>query len=222
MADVDPSGRVRFDATARYLQDVATDDVRDAGVENDVAWVVRRTSILVRRRPRYGEMVEVSTWCSGMGTTLAERRSRITSDAGAWVDTVSLWVSLDPQTLRPSTVSEEAMTLYRATAGTRRVRSRFLLPVPPPDLEPRRWPLRWSDFDLFGHANNVVAWTAVEEEARRLMPETQFDWGQIEYRQAIDPDTELEVAARRESGFVAVWLVGADGSVLASARLGPP
>ena len=34
------SGRVRLDALARYLQDVAADDVDDAGVEG--AWVMRR------------------------------------------------------------------------------------------------------------------------------------------------------------------------------------
>ena len=43
LGDVDPSGRLRLDAIARYLQDVASDDAADAGL--DTGWVARRTLI---------------------------------------------------------------------------------------------------------------------------------------------------------------------------------
>ncbi len=54
-ADCAPSGRVRLDALACWLQDVAYADVQDAGLEQAAVWVVRRTRIRVNRFPRFGE-----------------------------------------------------------------------------------------------------------------------------------------------------------------------
>src|SRR5215217_7895312 len=39
LGDVSPGGRLRFDAIARYLQDVANDDAVDAALEGAMAWV---------------------------------------------------------------------------------------------------------------------------------------------------------------------------------------
>jgi acyl-ACP thioesterase-like protein len=53
LADSDPSGRLRLDALARHLQDVATDDVNDAGVGDDgLTWVVRRSAFVIEEWPR--------------------------------------------------------------------------------------------------------------------------------------------------------------------------
>src|SRR6202022_5194230 len=42
LSDTWPNGSIRFDALARYLQDVASDDMADAG-QGASMWVVRRT-----------------------------------------------------------------------------------------------------------------------------------------------------------------------------------
>lgn len=221
LADVDPSGRVRFDAVARYLQDVAADDVRDAGVEDAVAWVVRRSTIAVDRRPLYGERMELATWCSGTGSALAERRTSIRSEGGGHVEAVSLWVCLERSSLRPVPLDGAHFDPYRESAGTRRVRARFLLPGPPDGAGGGRpWPLRNSDIDLFAHVNNVVAWTAAEGEAKRLAGGRPLGWGQVEYRRAIEPDETPLITAAPLDGAVGVWLLGADGSPAVSARLG--
>ncbi len=221
LSDVDPGGRVRFDAVARYLQDVATDDVRQAGVEDAIAWVVRRTTIVVGRRPVYGEQMELATWCSGTGSALAERRTSIVGAGGARVETVSLWVSLDRATLRPMPLDGPHFDPYRESAGDRRVRARFVVPGPPEGLEETRaWPLRRSDIDLFHHVNNVVAWAAAEEEALRLAGERAIIWGQVEYRRAIEPDEIPLLAGMGGEGGAAVWLLGADGTPAVNARFG--
>jgi acyl-ACP thioesterase len=75
-ADCAPSGRVRLDALARWLQDVAYDDVEEAGLERVAVWVVRRTRLRVNRFPRVGERFELTTFCSGLGRMWAERRTR--------------------------------------------------------------------------------------------------------------------------------------------------
>src|SRR6185437_13652059 len=76
-ADCAPSGRVRLDALACWLQDVAYADVQHAGLERAAVWVVRRTRIRVNRFPRFGEHFQLTTFCSGIGRMWAERRTDI-------------------------------------------------------------------------------------------------------------------------------------------------
>lgn len=220
LSDVGTDGAVRLDAVARYLQDVATDDVREAGVEDAVAWVVRRTTIVAPRRPRFGEGIRLATWCSGVGSALAERRTSVTGEEGARVEAVALWVSLDRETLRPAAVADEHFEPYRQQAGGRRVRSRLLLAPAPEGSTGRPWPLRDSDIDLFRHVNNVVSWTAVEEEALRRVPAERPLWGQVEYRRPLERTETPAVVSRHGGGVLDVWLVGADGTAATSARLG--
>jgi acyl-ACP thioesterase len=215
LADVGPDGLIRFDAAARYLQDVATGDVRSAGVEEAVAWVVRRTTIVMIEPLRYAEPAEVSTWCSGTGASLAERRTTIRGAAGGAVEAVSLWVSLDRRTLRPVAVEDRWFAAYRESAGDRRVRARFLVPVDAFPGGPRRpWPLRAADIDLMRHVNNAVSWSAVEEAAGRAAA-----WGQVEYRRPLDLDDDVSVTtAGDETGArVVLW---AGGEAASAARIG--
>ena len=49
--DVTPSGRLRFDALARYLQQAAEDDLVDAGWNEPYDWAVRKVAVAVREFP---------------------------------------------------------------------------------------------------------------------------------------------------------------------------
>ena len=49
-----PSGRLRFDALARYLQQAAEDDLVDAGWDEPYDWAVRKIAVAVREFPRFG------------------------------------------------------------------------------------------------------------------------------------------------------------------------
>ena len=77
LGDVDPNGELRLDATARYLQDVATDDALDAGLDNALGWVVRRTMIRVDQPAMMSERLVLTTFCTGAGRSWAERRTSI-------------------------------------------------------------------------------------------------------------------------------------------------
>src|SRR5579859_125402 len=108
-ADCAPSGRIRLDALARWLQDVAYADVEDAGLADTAVWVVRRTRIRVNRFPRFGERFECTTFCSGLGRMWAERRTDVVSEDGERpdVEAVSLWVHLDVRSWRPVPLTED-------------------------------------------------------------------------------------------------------------------
>ena len=213
LGDVTASGRVRLDALARYLQDIAADDVDDAGVEG--AWVMRRLAFRAEQMPRFRDELELRTFCSGAGGRIAERRTTISCDAVVGVEAVALWVYLDERG-RPAPLEAWFFDVYGRAAADRRVNGRLRLGVPPADAASRPWPLRSADFDVLAHVNNAASWTAVEDELDRVAPGRIPYAGEIEYRAAVDPGEPVELRSVSGSDRLACWLVS-DGSVRTSA-----
>ncbi len=163
LGDVDIDASLRLDATARYLQDVATDDAADAALGDAFGWVVRRTMIVVEQPAKLGERLELATFCSGTGRTWAERRTSIAGARGARIDTVALWIRVDPQSGRPQQLDDAFMAVYGPAAGGRRVSTRLSLQKHAPDATTSPWVLRRADVDPFGHVNNAAQFAALEE-----------------------------------------------------------
>jgi acyl-ACP thioesterase len=218
LGDVDTRGRLRLDATARYLQDIATDDVNDARLEDTFGWVVRRTLIEVRRAAALDEQLELATFCSGTGRSWAERRTSITGDRGASIEAVSLWIRIDPTSGRPTALGDVFAGTYGPSTGGRRVSSRLQLPRPPDTAERRPWPVRRVDLDPLRHVNNAVHWAMVEET---LPDGPRRGRGEVEYLAPVDPGVPVELVTSGDpTGRRDCWLV-ADGVVLTAARWTP-
>jgi acyl-ACP thioesterase len=193
LADAAPSRRMRFDAFARFLQDIGNDDTADSGLD-DVAeglWVVRRAVIDVIVPPRWNEWLDLATWCGGVGPRWAERRLTLTGDDGGLAEMTTLWVHVNTRTMVPAPVPPAFKEIYGEAAGGRRISaSHWLRPpegwrdgsvptVPAPasamaaeasgafgasgTMERFTWPLRAVDYDVMRHVNNAAYWAAVEE-----------------------------------------------------------
>lgn len=182
LADAGPTGRVRLDALARWLQDVAWADVDDAGLADRVAWVVRRMRLRVDAFPAFGERLALRTWCTGFGRMWAERTTTVTGATGA-VEAVAVWVSLDPVTGRPKTLDQPFVDVYGEAAAGRTVKARLHHPAPPEDADASPWLFRRADLDVADHVNNAAYWAPVEEallargEPRALEAEVEFRGG---------------------------------------------
>lgn len=212
LADCAPSGRIRLDALARWLQDIAYDDVEDAGVAGAAVWVVRRTRIRVTRFPRFGERFSLKTFCSGFGRAWAERRTSITSahqvDPG--VEAVSLWVHLDPVSRRPAPLTLEEIEIYGEAAAGRKVTARLRHQSPDGTPEARHWTFRGTECDVAGHVNNAAYWQPLEEE---MLARGEPDWidVEMEFRSPAQPGDKLVLGDGASR-----WIVGGDGDVHAS------
>jgi acyl-ACP thioesterase len=210
LADVDPRGRVRLDALARLLQDVAIDDVQETGWGTPShLWFVRRIRIDVHEPFRSDQEVELVTWCSGLAAIAAGRRWSLTGDRAGRAEVDSVWIHLD-RDQRPARI--EGFGVYgEATAG-RRVSTKLELPDPPAGIPGRPWPLRATDIDLHGHVNNAVYWQAVED----ALASSEIDAGrplvaELDFRDPIDLDDNLELVVTTEEGRLLVGLRVFDG-----------
>jgi acyl-ACP thioesterase len=210
LGDVTPSGRVRLDAIARWLQDVAYADAEDAKLAERRAWVIRRARVRVERFPRFGQDLCLRTFCSAAATLVAERRTSITGAAAA-VEAVGLWVHVDPESGLPARLGKEFDAVYGASAGGRRARSRLRHPAPPADAARAVWRFRAADLDMAGHVNNAVYWALLEEELVPGAAEPESVDVEVEFR---EPAPAGEATVLRAPG--GLWVVGAAGEVHAS------
>ena len=214
-ADCAPSGRIRLDALARWLQDVAYADVEDAGLASMAVWVVRRTRICVRRFPRFGERFSVATFCSGLGRMWGERRTTVRrlGEPSADVESVALWVHLDPVSWRPAPFAEREAELYGSAAAARRVSARLRHPAATEAPPSRTWMFRAVDLDIAGHVNNAAYWEPLEEELLGGAEPERID-AEIEFRTPCQPGIKQLVEDGRRR-----WIMGAEethASVLVS------
>lgn len=211
-----PSGRMRLEAIAGWLQDVAYGDVEDAGLAQAAVWVVRRTRIRVRRFPRFGEHFTLTTFCSGLGRMWAERRTDIVADGEAEpaVEAVSLWVHLAPDDWRPVPLTEAELETYGGPITPRRVTARLRHTPACAGAAGSDWVFRRSECDLADHVNNAAYWTPLEEELLAEADPDGFD-AEIEYRTPAQagPHTLLRAGSHR-------WLVGAGGELHATMVIG--
>jgi acyl-ACP thioesterase len=222
LGDVGEDGRLRLEALARFLQDVATDDADDAGLgDGPSVWVVRKVDLEIVERPRYHDRVELVTFCSGTGPRWAERRTQVVGEAGVLAEAVSLWVHIDGAGGRPVPLDADFQQRFGESAGGRTVSPRLHHPLPPPDAARRPWALRESDFDVLGHLNNARALEAIEDELATGVPGARPLRAGLEYRGAVergDAVTRTNAVTRADDGTtkLSVWLrVGDDVRVSA-------
>jgi acyl-ACP thioesterase len=207
LGDVTRDGHLRLDALVRYTQIISNDDTNDAGLEQDLAWIARSTVLDVVAPAVVDEPLELTTFCAGLGRTWAERRVSVRGAEGGHYEVATLWVSIDPDALRPRRLSLQFLDLYGPAAQGRRVSARQRISRPGPELLAHgtrlQWIPRWGDFDTFGHMNNVIYWSALQhalagsvESGSRLL---------IEHGAGVRPEDHCEIVVQRDAGGLRMW-----------------
>jgi acyl-ACP thioesterase len=214
---MDPRGRLRLDVVARFLQEIAIDDVDETGWgAPEHLWFVRRMRMDVLEPFLGDRAVELVTWCSGLATVAAGRRWSLTGDRGGRMEVDSVWIHLDADQ-RPARIAR--FDVYAEAAGGRRVSARPQLTDPPPDAPRFPWPLRASDVDLHGHVNNTVYWQAIEHVLLGAGPELEGPLrARVDFREPLDLGSALELAAAGDEHQLEIAFV-ADGRIKAVAAI---
>jgi acyl-ACP thioesterase len=183
--------------------------------------VVRRTVLAVHRFPVYLEPLTLTTWCAGFGAAWAERRVSVRGDDGGRVESATLWVHLDPISMRPARMPTEFLDVFGPSSAGRTVSSKQVR-ASCPDTPGVHWPQRFTDFDVLEHVNNAVYFSPVEQvlaERRDLRaPLTVV----VEHGDPIERDDIVRWVLRERStgGGFDGWLVG-DGRQFAAVSVVP-
>jgi len=217
LSDAAQDGRLRLDAMARYMQDVASDDVADAEADDDTyTWVVRRTVIDVATPFGADTAVELSTWASATGPRWAGRRTTIAGDAGGLAEAESVWVLIERGTARLARLPPAFDARYAASTLGRTISAKLELdPDPGPAAIRGPWPLRATDIDVLGHANNAVYWAAVETaiassaDGREALIASRIR-GVLEFRNPVELTAQVELAVAESPPELSAWLVDGD------------
>ncbi|MFE3293661.1 acyl-[acyl-carrier-protein] thioesterase, partial [Rhodococcus sp. NPDC059234] len=220
--DVDPDNRLRLDGIARYLQDIASDNLDAAELaDSDPVWIVRRSVIDVVRPALWPDRVHLHRWCSALSTRWSAMRVRLTSDKGALIETEGFWININPDTGMPTRISDAAMELLARSTDEHRLKWRPWLgdPAPEPDGTDTVFPLRSTDIDPLQHVNNAAYLHAVEEHLSGrsdllVRPHRVV----IEYRAPIRAGEQLTIRRRDDERSVTLWFL-VDDAVRAVARV---
>ncbi|MEO9327878.1 acyl-[acyl-carrier-protein] thioesterase [Gordonia aurantiaca] len=236
--DVDQEMRVRLDAVARYLQDVANDNIEATDFHaTDPFWIVRRTVIDVVRPISWPATVTAQRWCGALSTRWTNMRVRLTAEhetnrfnpdprPDGLIETEAFWINVNDQGM-PSRLSDAAFEMLSSMTDEHRLRWKPMNPEKAPapediELPDREHVLRSTDFDPFKHLNNAAYLEAIEDELVDHpdlvdMPHRVV----IEYLRPIVPGTRLMLRRVREGERLDVWLLMPDDVVAATVSVGP-
>jgi acyl-ACP thioesterase len=160
---IDRSDRLTLNAMMRFFQEAAISHAENLGVgREDMArtgqvWILSRMSVLVKRRPGYGETITVRSWPRGRERLFALRDYDIRdSHDTPVVQARSGWIIIDIEKRRPLLRIQAVMDALPQNEGLNALPSGAAGLEERPDLQKaaERKAL-YTDVDYNGHVNNV-------------------------------------------------------------------
>jgi acyl-ACP thioesterase len=221
LGDVTTQGRLRLDAVARYLQDIAVDDAAQAHLPDGRGWILRRMTFDIGRLPTIYEELVLETFPTGVGGRWAERTTtlvgidglnaeRTALKSGVLVTAAAIWVYVRLDTGAPVALPPEFFVAYGEQVRERKVSARLIHPAPPAG-EPRvEFPLRGTDFDVFGHVNNAIYWVPVEDFMAAHGSGRRPVNASIEFGTGIQPGERCEVITMASETDAQMWFLVGD------------
>ena len=221
LGDATQQGRLRLDALARYLQDVATEDTAEVHMPGDRGWVLRRMTFDLGRLPTLYEDLEVVTSCTGVGGRWAERTTtfsgvdglnaeKTATHHGVLATARAVWVYISLETGAPQPLTPEFFAAYGDAIRAQKVSARLTLPGPPPDADREPWPVRSTDIDVFGHVNNAIYWIPVEDYLAGPARGRRVERATIEFGAGVDPGDRCDLLSATGENDLRIWFMVGD------------
>ncbi|MBY0758272.1 MULTISPECIES: acyl-[acyl-carrier-protein] thioesterase [Sellimonas] len=179
-SEVGNGGYITLSGIIDHFQDISIFQSEDLKLgtmylkEKNRAWVLSAWQVEVKRYPRLGEYVHVSTWASGFRSFFGERNFVMTDEEGIDVAYAnSVWVYIDTTTGRPAKPSEEEVEKYGINDPYPMNYASRKVPAPKSGIKREPFPVRKYQIDTNQHVNNCqyvqMAVEELEEELGRTL-----------------------------------------------------
>ena len=205
-SETNQHGCLRTDATANYMEDIATEHAALLGVglevllEHNISWAMSKMRISFNRRPQSGEPLTLSTRpLAGHRHTYLREFFFTDNDGQVCITAMTWWVVFDLTTRKMSALPEaldhfpqNEEPVLESAVNIPAIK-RFADPLPGPEFT-----IRQADIDQNNHVNNVRYVSFVEEAGFLFNPKAALQ--QIElifraeskYRDIISTTSALE------------------------------
>ena len=219
-SDVSMDGHVDIAQIASYFQDCSSfqSDAVGAGIDElnamSVAWLLASWQITVRRYPKYGETLKVSTWPYGFDRLFGYRNFSLTDESGEVIALAnSYWFVLDIEEGRPGVITEEISAPYRMDPKAdmdylpRKIKTKDAVTEAAP-FKTARYHL-----DTNGHMNN----TWYIRMGMEYLPEGfQVRQVRVDYRQMVRPGDMVYPFVHETPGNFKIVMMDKDKNVYAA------
>lgn len=141
------------------------------------AWVVRETKIDYMQPAYYGESVTVKTWVSDIRRVRSRRQYELYSGTKLVARAYSDWVYVDAESKAPAAIPDHVKQAYLGNQSTEHNQTPSRYPTPPPpatEIFTRSRQVEWRDVDPWGHVNNAVYLSYLEDCGMQLA--AAYDW----------------------------------------------
>lgn len=219
-SETDHTKHLTLTGIVNYFQDCSTFQSEDIGVGIEFleahkrGWVLSSWQIVVKRYPKIGEDVEISTWPTEFHGLYGTRNFVLKDEKGEMLAYAnSIWVFMDMEKGRPTKPTEEEIAAYQIEPKLEMDYAPRKLTLPEGWEQRPSFPVRKAQIDTNGHVNN----SRYIEMALEILPKELF-LGQVrvEYKKsAVYGDIMYPMLHEDEKSTI-VKLCDKDGQLFAA------
>lgn len=162
VGDVDTDRYIKPAILFDFFQSLTTEHGEDLGVGLDVmlgngqGWILSRFSVLIEKRPRFGDVLTIRTWPQGFDRLLFMRNYDVLDDSGTLLARASSsWLVLDIVKRRPLRPSALVVPLPPNEGRVFLEGGALSLPKQEGLIKTSERMAFYSDIDFNGHVNNA-------------------------------------------------------------------
>ena len=207
--------RATLSAIVNYFQDCTTENSERLGVGNAYlkgqkrAWILNAWQIELRRRPKVGEQVRISTWATGFKGIFGPRDFSLeTAEGEVLAFAHSLWVYVDTETGRPVKPEEKDISVYEVGEPLPIANFPRKIMLPEEAVAVDTFSVRKYHIDTNNHVNNSKYIELACEVLPNDFPVTTI---RVEYKKAAVYGGKIVLKCAVQSGLVTVGLCDEEG-----------
>ncbi len=180
--------KIKLAGIVNYFQDCTTENSERLGVghgylkDKKRAWILNSWQIYIRRRPKVGEEITVSTWATGFNGIFGPRDFSLKTAEGEELACAhSLWIYMDTETGKPIKPKEEDIAVYEVEEPIPIASVSRKIKFPKEAVTVDTFPVHKYHIDTNNHVNN----SKYIELACEAVPDTFDVTGlRVEYKKA--------------------------------------